>query len=129
VFLIRKSWSEEDRAVIDAFLRHAKALLVTKEFKVSPTPKNKAFQNKYLLRSEDQVALLRALTVEDCIEFGPNNNPRYPDSTVFKFIKDADLFYFGEPETVSVYIKEYIVDEGRFEVICVISLHEEGLHD
>lgn len=36
---------------------------------------------------------------------------------------------FWETELVEIYVKEYIEDRRTHEIICVISFHEEGLHD
>lgn len=123
------AWTDDQRAVIKEFLDRSKALLATNEFTIQQSEKNKAFQKKYNLTSGQQKEILKSLSVEDCIEYGPNNNPRYPDATVFKFIKEVNLLSFGEPEQLEIYIKEYLLDNGQYEVICVISLHEEGLHD
>ena len=122
-------WTDEERILIDKFLVHAKALLATKDFSIEPTPKNKAFQKRYPLRSDDQIAILRSLQVEDCVAIEPNNNLRYSDSTVFKFIKKVELMVLGETELVEIYIKEYVEDRRTHEIICVISFHEEGLYD
>ena len=51
------------------------------------------------------------------------------NSTVFKFIKEVELTVLGETELVETYVKEYIEDRRTHEIICVISFHEEGLHD
>ena len=126
---ISRVWTAEERTLINNFLVHAKALLATKDFIIQPTPKNKAFQKRYPLRSDDQIAILRSLQVEDCVAVEPNDNPRYSDSTVFKFIKEVEITVLGETELVEIYIKEYIEDRRTHEIICVISFHEEGLHD
>lgn len=129
MFTIKRVWSEEDRAVIENFLVRAKALLATKEFEIEPTEKNRIFKNKYPLKSDEQANLLKSLQVEDCVDFGPNDNSRFSESTVFTFIKTVELSNFGEPEMVCLYIKEYIMEQGRYEIVCVISLHEEGMHE
>ena len=129
MFIISHSWTEDEYTYIERFLSHARALLFTKDFQIEPTEKNKRFSKKYPMKSDEQVRILKSLQVEDCVDFGPNDNPRYPDSTVFKFIKDIEINSFGEIETVCVYIKEYIIDKGCYEIICVISLHEEGMYE
>lgn len=129
MFSISYPWTSEDRKIIGEFLQHAKALLATGELKVEPTSKNTKFKQKYPLRHKEIVKLLKSLQVEDCIDYGPNNNPKYPDATVFKFIKTCELSSFGEIQEVCLYIKEYIIEKGSFETVCVISLHEEGMYD
>ena len=80
---ISRVWTAEERTLINDFLVNAKALLATKDFIIQPTPKNKAFQKRYPLRSDDQIAILRSLQVEDCVSVEPNDNPRYPEFNCF----------------------------------------------
>ena len=129
MLIISCSWNNNEAREIEDFLKRAKALLSTKEFSIEPTRKNEIFKKKYPLRSDDQAKLLKSLQVEDCVGFGPNNNDRYSEATVFKFIKTVELPHFGEMEVVCVYIKEYIASTDKREVVCVISLHEEGMYD
>ena len=72
---------------------------------------------------------MQSLTEADCVEIRKNDNPRYPNADVFIFIKWVSLDSYGEPVEVNLYIKDYIIEEDNFEMIIVISFHEEGLHD
>lgn len=69
------------------------------------------------------------MTVDDCVSIDKNDNPRYPDADVFFFVKTVDLESYGETETVTLYIKDYIIEADRMEQVIVISFHREGMHD
>ena len=86
------------------------------------------FDRQYSLSHEAKVNILKALTAEDCLEVGPNNNPRYPKSEVYTFIKSLNILSYGEEENVKLYIKMYLVEQKNSDVVIVISLHQEGMH-
>lgn len=48
---------------------------------------------------------------------------------MFVFQTTTELNSYGESETVTLYIKEYVIDQGNMEMVIVISFHEEGLYD
>lgn len=91
--------------------------------------KNKALDYEFNLRDHDKVQILKSLTAEDCIEIRKNDNIRYPDADIFIFIKQVDLESYGYPETVKLYIKDYIIEDQQMEMVIVISFHREGMHD
>ena len=91
--------------------------------------KNKNFDYKYNLSHESKVKIIKSIGVDDCVDIRPNDNSRYPDALVFIFLKEAKLDAYGEVETVTLYIKEYIVNQNNMEMVVVISFHEEGLYD
>lgn len=117
--------------MIQDFLDHVKALLPTKQFTFVVTEKNKLFDRKYNLRDESKQKIIKSLQVDDCIEKAKNTNSRYPNADVYIFVKECQLEdVYGETETAKVYIKEYIITErGNYEMVVVISFHEEGLYD
>ena len=125
---IKTKWSEPEKQKIEQFLQHSKAILATGDYTIEPKEKNKIFERKYPLKDCDKKNILKSLSTDDCIGFEPNDNPRYSDSTVFKFIKDVKIPVYGEQQTVRLYIKQYITDVNKYEVIIVISFHEEGMH-
>ena len=129
VINISKIWTAGERASISEFLAHAASLLFTNQFKIEPTIKNKEFDKQFPLRHDDKKKILKSLKVDDCVAIEPNDNPRYPDSTVFKFIKEAPITSFGETKDVVLYIKTYIIDKNTYEMFWVISFHEEGQYD
>ncbi len=73
--------------------------------------------------------ILRELTADDCISVEPNDNPRYPDADVYKFLKEVNITSYGEAVVVELYIKAYILDRRTHELVFVISFHEEGVYD
>lgn len=129
MFAIKRMWTDEELQQIDAFLKRVYALLSTNEYHIERTEKNKIFDRKYPLRDKERVAILKSLSIEDCIDISPNINERYPNSLVFEFIKDEELLVYGETEMVKLYIKQYIMEKGNHELVAVISFHEEGLYD
>ena len=68
------------------------------------------------------------LEEHDCIKIEPNNNPRYTDSEVYVFSKDCKLFIYGEEEILTLYIKMYVQESSNYDVVIVISFHQEGMH-
>ncbi len=129
MFAICPGLSQIDLSKVEGFLRHAKALLPTGSFTIQQSEKNKEFDRKFNLRHDDKRKILQALTPQDCISVEPNNNPRYLDCEVYKFIKGYNLPYYGQIEQILLYIKMYIQEGKHDEMIIVISLHEEGMHD
>lgn len=111
------------------FLKRAKALYPTKQYTFKISEKNKLLDRKYNLRDSDKLKIMQSLTEVDCVEIRKNDNPRYPDADVFIFIKLVSLDSYGEPVEVNLYIKDYIIEEDNFEMVIVISFHEEGQHD
>lgn len=114
---------------MESFLKQAKALLPTGNYTIKRSEKNIVFERQFNLRDKQKKDILLSLTAEDCIAVEPNNNPRYADCEVYKFIKLCDLFVYGQNELVPLYIKMYIQEEKYDEMIIVISFHEEGMHD
>ena len=110
-------------------LKRANALLVTNDFQIQMRDKNKRFERQYPLKNDQKVKILRSLKSEDCVDIAPNDNPRYPDNTVFKFIKKIEETFYGEKKEVTLYIKQYIVEKKDYELLMVISFHEEGDYD
>jgi len=129
VLIIKQPWDENTLKRINDFLVKVNSLLATNEVSIKQTDKNKRLRDKYGLRHEEILTILKSLTAADCIEIRKNDNPRYPDADIFIFIKDAELFFFGEPEIVKIYIKEYIVENKTYDQVIVISFHEEGEYD
>ena len=119
----------EERQRVEAFLKRVRALLPTKQCTFAPTDKNKSFDNKYNLRHDQKIDIIRSITVDDFIEIKRNEVPMYPDADLYVFYKTVKLLAYGEEAEVVVYVKEYILEDKNMEMVIVISLHEEGLHD
>lgn len=81
------------------------------------------------MRAADKIKVLGMLTAGDCTKIEPNNNPRYPDSEVFFFLKNIRIFVYGETEEPLVYIKMYVAELSMNDCVIVISFHKEGMHD
>lgn len=118
-----------DQERVEIFLNKASALFPTKQYTFAMSEKNKALDYEFNLRDHDKVQILKSLTAEDCIEIRKNDNIRYPDADIFIFIKQVDLESYGYPETVKLYIKDYIIEDQQMEMVIVISFHREGMHD
>lgn len=119
--------SQQEKA--NAFLDKVKALLPTNEFTVEQTFKNKEFAREYSFRNRDYKKVLLSLTKEDCISIESNDNPRYEDAEVYKFIKNTELNVFGEIEKLDIYIKMYIREYDSYNIVIIISFHKEGVFD
>lgn len=104
-------------------------MLPTNQIIIEPTPKNKLFDRKYNLTHKEKVKIIKSLEVDDCVDIQPNTNLRYSDAEVFFFYKTIEVEVYGEVETVTLYIKEYIDDRDGMDMVIVISFHEEGLHE
>ncbi len=122
-------WTEEKLLYIQAFLNRVQALFPTNQCTFKSSEKNKQFDHKYNLRHADKVEILKSITPDDCVKIQPNDNPRYPKAEVFVFCKDVDLNTYGEDELVTLYIKEYLIEQNNMEMVVVISFHEEGLYE
>ena len=130
VIPIRTELSPDDYKKAQEFIKRMKPLLATGDIKVIPRWKNKELQEKYRLSHKEQCDILKMLSAEDCVEISPNDNPRYDISAeVYKFFKDAELLYFGEPELVKLYLKLYIETRTAYDIVMVISFHEKGKYD
>ena len=112
------------------FLEKIKPYLCTNMCYFKPSTKNKIFDRKYGLKHNEKVELIKSLTADDCIKIEPNNNPRYEDAEVFVFLKnDIEITIFGEPNSVSIYIKIYYLSTSQCDKIICISFHESGMHE
>ena len=129
VIYIRYSLTVDDYAKAEAFIKKIKPLLMTGDFSIELTEKNQYFDRKFSLTDQQKREILKALTADDCYQLEPNNNPRYKTSEVYKFFKAVDLIVFGEYESTTLYIKMYIRESKTYDMVIVISFHEEGMHD
>ena len=121
--------NDSERKRVRAFLAKAHSLLATGDYTIQPSWKNTEFDDKYALRDSQKRAILKTLTVEDCIRIEDNTNTRYDEATLFFFIKEVSIEAYGEEETVRLYLKMYIKETKTNEMIIVISFHEEGKYD
>lgn len=111
------------------FLIKIKPVLSTNDCKFVMNAKNQAFSRRFPLKHEAKVAIIRSLVPEDCIAVEPNDNPRYSESEVYKFLKKCILPCYGEEESVELYIKMYLCEEKTYDYVIVISLHESGMYE
>lgn len=121
--------SSEDYLKSSKFISRIKPLLNTGDFQIVLTEKNKLFDCKFPLTDQKKRDILRSLTADDCYQIEPNNNPRYQAAEVYKFLKNVDLLSYGEQVAVELYIKMYIKESKSYDMVIVISFHEEGMHD
>lgn len=122
--------SESDKNRVKTFLDRAKALFPTGQYTFAMSEKNRALDDEFNLRDQEKVAILKSLTVEDCVEIRQNDNIRYPDADIFIFEKQLNLESYGEEFPVTLYIKDYIaLMKSNMEMVVVISFHREGMHD
>lgn len=126
---IRYSLSSGDYKKAEEFIKQIRPLLSTGEFQIAPTEKNKDFDRKFSLTDWEKREIIKSLTADDCYQIEPNNNTRYKTDEVYKFFKDVELLVFGEPETAKLYLKMYIRETKTYDIVIVISFHEEGMHD
>lgn len=106
------------------FLKRVRSLLATNEFQLSMRDKNQDFVEKYKISYGKIKEMLLALDDIDCINVCSNNNPRYRNAIIYKFIKKYQLEYFGDICDIEVYIKLYIVMEKTYDLVMIISFHE-----
>lgn len=109
------------------FLDRVRSLLATNEFQLSQRDRNQEFLEKYKIKSHKIKEILLALNSTDCTAIEPNDNPRYCDTLVYKFMKVYELEYLGDLCDVSVYIKQYIVTGKTYDLVMIISLHEDDI--
>ena len=129
MLIISNYLSPKEYKKAEAFLARIRPLLKTKDVTISQTYKNKEFDREYNLTSDEKNALLESLTAEDCTKIAPNDNPRYPNSEVYFFLKNIQVVVYGEPENPCVYIKMYLAELPNYDNVIVISFHKEGMHD
>ena len=113
----------------EEFLKRIKPLLATNECQFKISLKNTAFDQQFNLRNEQKIAIIKSLTADDCFKIAPNDNLRYADSEVYQFIKCVELLVYGENEAHKLYIKMYLAEQTAFDIVIVISFHEEGEYD
>ena len=107
------------------FLECVRSRLVTNEYQVSQYYKNKEFLEKYKIKDCKVKEMLLALTGTDCISIEPNDNPSYPEATVYKFVRTYELDFFGVDSLIDVYIKMYLLEKQTCDLVMVISIHED----
>jgi hypothetical protein len=116
---------DKSNVEVHKFLERVRSLLATNEFQISQRDKNREFLEKYKIKDHKIKEMLLALNDTDCIAIEPNNNPRYHEALVYKFMKLYELDCFGDTHNVLVYIKSYIVEEKTYDLVMVISFHED----
>lgn len=126
---IRSTLSPEDYAKAEAFIKKIKPILLTGDYTIEPTEKNRIFERKFSLTDQKRREILLSLTADDCYQIEPNNNPRYKADEVYKFFKEVELIIFGEFESSKLYLKMYIRESKTYDMVIIISFHEEGMHD
>lgn len=118
----------ETAAAAEAFLKRIRPLLKCGECSFSRSEKNIIFDRMFPLKHQEKVDILLSLSAEDCVKIAPNDNPRYADSQVYVFLKSLELLSYGEKEMVRLYIKMYLNEQRNFDIVIVISFHQEGMH-
>lgn len=126
---IRSYLSPEERKKAQLFLDRIRPLLRTNDVTISQNHKNDMFDKEYNLTHAEKIKLLESLTVEECTKIEPNDNPRYPNSEIYFFLKNVQVIVYGEPATPCVYIKMYLAELPNYDSVIVISFHKEGMHD
>ena len=130
VIIIKSQLSDEEYRKTCAFLKRVSALLPTHQVRVEANrEKNRAFMKRLNLRQTDIERIIGSITADDCFRISQNNNSRYPDAEVYEFLPHVELMEYGETNLYTLYIKEYIVCDGSFEMLVIISLHEEGEYE
>lgn len=99
------------------------------EYQIKLNQKNKDFDRKFNLRDEEKKDILNSLTKEDCISVDINNNPNYEDSEIYVFLKEINIPVYGENTEVELYIKMYIKNCERYDMVIVISFHKSGEYE
>lgn len=108
------------------FLAAAKSIMQTGDLTIQQRAKNIDFMQKYQIKHQDAISMVRQLEPKNCYAIEPNDNQRYADAEVYKFKRSYDLAYYGVVEAVMVYIKMYLVEEKSYDYIMVISFHRDG---
>jgi len=129
VICIANQLSAADYKKAEEFLARIKPLLMTRECQFKKSEKNKIFDQQFNLRDEQKIDIIKSLTADDCIKIAKNDNPRYADSEVYQFIKCVELLVYGENEVHKLYVKMYLAEQPRFDIVIVISFHKEGEYD
>ena len=113
----------------ESFLLNIRGILATNDCSFQPSEKNKKFERLYPMRAEKKIEILKSLRGRDCVKIEPNNNPRYKTAEVYVFIKECKLSVYGEEQLVTLYIKMYLDERDQYELVIVISFHQEGVYD
>lgn len=110
---------------VQKFLERVRSRIVTNEYQVSSHYKNKDFLEKYKIKDCKVKEILLALSGTDCISIEQNDNPSYPEATVYKFVRTYELDFFGVDSLIDVYIKMYLLEKQTCDLVMVISIHED----
>ena len=129
VIFIDNQLTNEEIEKVKNFLSWAQPLISSNDFQIKPSEKNRNFDIEFSMKHEDKKEILQTLTSDDCVEIRTNTNPRYQDAELYIFLKSVDSFFYGEPQTIDVYIKMYIKQYNYYDKVIVISFHKEGEFD
>ena len=102
---------------------------MTKECQFQVSMKNNEFDKQFNLKHDQKIDIIKSLACNECIKIEPNNSSRYMDAEVYVFIKSVELPVYGELEPIKLYIKMYLNEQTKYDIVIVISFHEEGLYD
>lgn len=126
---IGKTITPAEKEKVREFLSRIKPYLKTNEYQIQVNHKNKNFDRSYPLRDKEKRQILESLTEDDCIEIENNNNPRYDNAEVFVFLKQVSIPVYGEIENIELYIKMYMKEYDRSNIVIVISFHPSGEYE
>ena len=129
VISIDNQLTKEEIEKVKEFLSWVQPLIFSNDFTIKPSEKNHNFDIEFSMKHEDKKEILQSLTVDDCIEIRTNTNPHYQDAELYIFLKSVEYFFYGEPQTIDIYIKMYIKQYNYYDKVIVISFHKEGEFD
>jgi len=84
----------------ERFLARIRPVLATNDCQFQLNEKNIEFERSFNLSHDQKIKMIKELTAEDCIEIAPNDNPRYAESEVYKFIRCYAIPIYGELENL-----------------------------
>lgn len=129
VIIIGMNLSPDERIKAQNFLDTIKPLLKTNECQFKISEKNKSFDREFNMRDKEKKDIINSLTVDDCISIENNNNPRYADSEIYKFLKNITFPIYGENGDIEIYIKMYLQECDYYNMVIVISFHKSGEYE
>ena len=121
--------SPTQRAQVREFICKIKPIIMTNDYTIKTTAKNKEFERYYNLREEEKRGILESLTIDDCVKIDNNSNPNYDESEIYVFLKKITILVYGESEEVELYIKMYLKEYEYYNMIIIISFHKSGEYE
>lgn len=116
-------------STISGYIEKIKHLVEADQFTISSgknRKENSEFLEKYHLDFSKITEVIKSLTIYDFCYVTQNKNAGFEHEYLYVFCKACELDYWGEINTIDVYMKFNLIQKKNNEFVFVVSFHERN---